>query len=481
MTRLFCKGRRGGVTFTNVATLYPAVADASITYRSSNEEVATVDNSGKVSVNASKAGTATITASYAGNDNFSASNASYTITVEKVYQNIAELKAAYSSSEVIGKLRLHDAQVTAVDGNNKYLQDATGALVVDDVSSFGYHVGDKLNGVATVTYKENNTTPEITSFSPVGDIAQTPDTTTPVEMAIEDVNERQNLCKYIVVKAVKLIPGSSIGIATATNGNNTINVYKENEHFTNGQYDLTGIIKVSDKGNELLVHNYAPDFVIDENEDHNDITAGENATVTINRTFNNGAWNTLVLPFAMTAEQLLAAFGSDAKFAKFTGTTRQADGTYTLNFSPVTATEANTPVFVWGAQSKTFTVEGVTIVKAAAASVPSGAAFSFSGSYDKTLTESGDWYVSSDNKVYQAIGSEPIKPTRAVFRPVTDIVTAKALSFGFNSGQTTGISAINADAKVGNNMISTYNLAGQPIGKAYKGIVLRNGKKYIRK
>lgn len=183
----------------------------------------------------------------------------------------------------------------------------------------------------------------------------------------------------------------------------------------------------------------------------------------------------------MTAEQLLAAFGSDAKFAKFTGTTRQADGTYTLNFSTVTATEANTPVFVWGAKSKTFTVEGVTVVKAAAASVPSGAAFSFSGSYDKTLTESGDWYVSSDNKVYQATGSEPIKPTRAVFRPVTEIVTAKALSFGFNSGQTTGISAINADAKVGNNMISTYNLAGQPIGKAYKGIVIHNGKKYIRK
>ncbi len=53
--------------------------DLSVTYSSSVESVATVDNSGSVSILA--AGTTTITASFAGNDEYNEGSASYTLTV----------------------------------------------------------------------------------------------------------------------------------------------------------------------------------------------------------------------------------------------------------------------------------------------------------------------------------------------------------------------------------------------------------------
>lgn len=480
--KTFKQGQTDGLTFTNAATLTPAVEGAAITYSSSNENIAVVDNNGEVIVDATKAGTATITASYAGNDNYTASTASYDITVEPVVQNIAALKAAYSSSDITAVLKLTDAQVTCVDGYAHYLQDASGAVNVYMKSGFDYKAGDKLNGLANVTYTLYNGLPEINSFEPVGDITVTSgDAPAPIEMTITDAQKDENLCKYVVIKNVTVTPGSTSGNATAEDKDgNSITVYKKSQTYVAGQYDLTGIASFHNSTKQIAFISYAPDFEIDENADANAITAGDNATVTISRTFNDNAWNTLVLPFAMTADQLTKAFGSDAKFAKYTGTTKQADG-YTLNFKTVTETDANTPVFVWGAKSGKFTVEGVTVVKADATSALANAAFSFSGSYDKTTAQSGDWFISSDNKFYSAAGTESIKPMRAVFRPVVATTNAKHLLFSIDGGETTGIKSVSNNGVVLDDHAPAYNLAGQRVDSTYKGVVIQNGKKYIRK
>ena len=482
--KTFKQGQTDGLTFTNAATLTPAVEGAAITYSSSDENIAVVDNNGEVIVDATKAGTATITASYAGNDNYTASTASYDITVEPVVQNIAALKAAYSSSDITAVLKLTDAQVTCVDGSAHYLQDASGAVNVFMGSGFDYKAGDKLNGLANVTYTLYYGLPEITSFEPVGNITVTSgEAPAPTEMTITDAQKDENLCKYVVIKNVTVTPGSDARNATAEDkdGNSiTVYNYKKKPPYVAGQYDLTGIASIHNSTKQIAFISYAPDFEIDEDADANAITAGDNATVTISRMFNDNAWNTLVLPFAMTADQLTKTFGSDAKFAKYTGTTEQTDG-YTLNFKTVTATEANTPVFVWGAKSVVFTVEGVTVVKADATSAPANAAFSFSGSYDKTTAQSGDWFISSDNKFYSAAGTESIKPMRAVFRPVAATTNAKRLLFSIDGGEATGIQSISNNGVVLDDHASAYNLAGQRVDSAYKGVVIQNGKKYVRK
>lgn len=483
--KTFWKGDTEGLTFTQTATLTPAVEGAKITYSSSDENVAVVDaNSGEVLVSTDNAGKATITATYAGDDTHVGSTATYNITVEFLYQNLAELKAAYSNADINAAVRLTDAQVTNVDGLNHFMQDATGAVDVWN-KDFNYAVGDKLNGIANVTYKLNKGLPEITAFAPIGGITKTTDALpTPTVVTITDATKDENICKYIVIKNVSITPSSKTGNATAKDKDgNTIAVFKSKQTYVAGDYDLMGnpSVYVTTGAKEMVFSSYAPDFTIDETADANAITAGENATVTISRTFNANAWNTLVLPFNLTADELAAKFGANAKFATYIGTSKNNDGTYTLKFESTTALTANTPVFVWGANNKElYEFSGVKVVKADPTSTPSDAAFSFTGSYDKTTLKAGDWFISSDNKFYRALGTETMKPMRAVFRPVS-AAAAKGLSFSIDGGEATGISAITSDGSiVVNDNAPMYNLAGQRVSKSYKGVVIQNGKKYIK-
>ena len=57
--------------------------------------------------------------------------------------------------------------------------------------------------------------------------------------------------------------------------------------------------------------------------------------------------------------------------------------------------------------------------------------------------------------------------------------SAKFYSLGDHSGSTTGITFVKND--VFDSNAPMYNLAGQPIGKNYKGIVIKNGKKIVLK
>lgn len=57
--------------------------------------------------------------------------------------------------------------------------------------------------------------------------------------------------------------------------------------------------------------------------------------------------------------------------------------------------------------------------------------------------------------------------------------SAKFYSLGDHSGSTTGITFVKNDVLDSNAPM--YNLAGQPIGKNYKGIVIKNGKKIVLK
>ena len=483
--KTFWKGDTEGTNFTQTATLTPTVEGAKITYSSSDDNVALVDAKGEVVVSTAKEGTATITATYAGDDTHASASASYTITVDPLYSNISELKAAKSGTKAV--LRLTNAQVTYVNGKKHYLQDASGAVCVFlSASDFNYAAGNKLNGIANVTYTLYNGLPEITAFAPIGEITKTSgEAPAPEKMTIIDAMKDENLCKYVIIKNVNITPGSKGNATAKDKDGNSIAVYKNGTTFVAGDYDLTGANSIhstkTTTTKQIEFISYAPNFTIDENVNSNAITAGENGTVTISRTFNANAWNTLVLPFDLSANVLPVKFGADAKFATYTGTTVNNDGTYTLNFQSATALTANTPVFVWGANNeKVYEFSGVNVVKADPTSTPSGAAFSFTGSYDKTTLNAGDWFISSDNKFYRASGTEEMKPMRAVFRPVS-AAAAKGLSFSIDGGEATGISAITADGSIiVNDKAPMYNLAGQRVSDSYKGVVIQNGKKFIK-
>lgn len=82
---------------------------------------------------------------------------------------------------------------------------------------------------------------------------------------------------------------------------------------------------------------------------------------------------------------------------------------------------------------------------------------------------------------YPVKQASKIPAKRCYLEVVKDASASKAAfySLGTNFGETTGISSV--ENKVEKADAPVYNLAGQPVGKGYKGLVIKNGKKFVIK
>lgn len=64
-------------------------------------------------------------------------------------------------------------------------------------------------------------------------------------------------------------------------------------------------------------------------------------------------------------------------------------------------------------------------------------------------------------------------------KPTDSGSSAKPLLFSFDTGETTGIENLRTETRAQDGFC--YNMAGQRVGKDYKGLVIKNGKKYLVK
>lgn len=402
------------------------VEGATVTYTSSDAEHAVVDEKGAVLVDATVPGTYTITASFAGDDTYASAKASYTITVNKVLQLTGEgtLDKPYTVADVIAIV--NDGAQTK---NPVYVKGVVSKVVstannIEQYKNCDYFIVDEEGSSASVEafrgkYLGN------TDFTSLDQIA---------------AGDKVILC----------------GVMTK---------YKD-------------IVEL-DRDNYIAKFWDIAELVLDEKADNNTIEAKRHATVYMDRTFNANAWNTLVLPFDMTSEQVTATFGADTKLANYMGTTMNEDGTYTLNFKTTDVIKANTPVFVYGAKNvDTQTIEDVNVVVGDPVATPASAAFAFQGSYGKMQVNAGDWFISSDNNFYRAKGTESMKATRALFRATTAEAAAKGLTISID-GEATAIQGIVTDKA--DSDAPAYNLAGQRVSDNYRGIIIKGGKKYLNK
>lgn len=99
-------------------------------------------------------------------------------------------------------------------------------------------------------------------------------------------------------------------------------------------------------------------------------------------------------------------------------------------------------------------------------------------STDKT-TVYGLATVDGQDGFYKASKGKTIPVKCAYLEVENSASSAKCFSLGDHSGSTTGITSVKNEA-AGNNA-PMYNLAGQLVGKGYKGIVIKNGKKIVLK
>ena len=210
------------------------------------------------------------------------------------------------------------------------------------------------------------------------------------------------------------------------------------------------------------------------------------ADVTLNRTLTTH-WNSIVLPFAVSKEQIAAQFGEGTEVAAYKDATIDETST-TLNFEVVEEMQANVPYLIKPAQAgNTYTFQGVAI-KAADNLEAGEGEIKFVGNYEngKQLAK-GDYFIDANrNLFYSANGTETMKAFRAIFVS-TAAAPAKAMFFSIrgNSGETTGIEDVKTLA---GKTFDVYSIDGMLVRKnatnlngLAKGVYVVNGKKYIAK
>lgn len=102
----------------------------------------------------------------------------------------------------------------------------------------------------------------------------------------------------------------------------------------------------------------------------------------------------------------------------------------------------------------------------------------FCGNFEEALKTDGTQWIIKNEGIHASIvkaDGVKISPFRAYFTGIPEGVPAK---LNFDDEATTGITNVNAAES---NDDTLYNLAGQKVNAAYKGIVIKNGKKYLVK
>lgn len=217
--------------------------------------------------------------------------------------------------------------------------------------------------------------------------------------------------------------------------------------------------------------------------------AATGVNVKVKRTINANEWSTICLPFAMSEEQVKAAFGNDVElknFSSWSSETNIDDEIVSINvgFTSVNAIEANHPYVIKVSTAiSEFTVDGVDIAPADAEVVVGKGKTkgTFYGNYVAGTAVPEENLFISGNKFYYSTGSTTIKAFRGYFelKDVLDSYYDEAPSrVVFDFGDVTGIQKISAQ---GQNDGIYYDLSGRRVEKPSKGVFIVNGKKVIIK
>jgi len=210
------------------------------------------------------------------------------------------------------------------------------------------------------------------------------------------------------------------------------------------------------------------------------IAASKGSKISYDRNFIQDRACTICLPFALTADEL-AKVGKAYTLSAVSGST--------ATFTPVQEIKAYTPYLLIPSASDKL-LENIVAPKDIA-NAPDEAKTSVSGSYSfvgtlqakksvKTKGMEVYGFSANEGKFVRASDKASIDAFRAYISvPSTALSTAASRSIDLDFGGTTGINEIqNAQSS---SAAATYDIAGKRVGKNYKGVVIRNGKKMIQK
>ena len=249
-------------------------------------------------------------------------------------------------------------------------------------------------------------------------------------------------------------------------------------------------------------------LVLDEDETLDDNRSLTKATMVFHRTFTRGEWNSLILPVDMTADQVKAAFGANAKIARFDrledkwiyflpvepdadGNMLKANIPYIINPTKQ-PTAVNRTYNVGGENTKhinglVYTVTGIAYNDQTATlkheDTENG--MTHYGSYTNPTCVPADSYIlhRSGDMVHTAVEHPSIKSYRTWLRETTPSGETLQMRVEQNDGPSTGIKVIEETAK---NANAVYNVNGMRMNSSNtdnlpKGVYIINNKKVVIK
>ena len=430
----------------------PATGKITYSVESSVQDLADLgdnEKSSEIIVNTNTEGTATVTATFAGDDTYAASKASYTINVINVIKSIADLKQQLDNNDKTFTLKLTDAVVSYVYEDRAYLEDASAGILVFLKDAQTLTAGQKFNGFVEVKAKTWYSLPEITSWTPF--TSMTTETVTELPLEVVTVEELINNYKKYEGRRVKVL---GVTITTDFSKGQSGKISQNGESITLRAGDETIKATLNDIVNVIgfpSIYNTGLQLAI-----------WEQSAIEETLTTSAKGYATYSADYAVNYSELgLTAYTLTVDESKNTVTAKEFTG----------VVPAGGAVLVKGDASKVYTLTPATT---------EGDATSFVTALQTGATKAnGTQYgftTKFDTPAFAQVVSGQDIPAKKGYIVLSGASAAK-YSICFDD-EATGIHTIEAASAANAAM---YNLAGQRVDKAYKGIVIVNGKKYLNK
>lgn len=425
--------------------------------------------------------------------------------------NIAALKEMESGSKAV--LTFNNVQVNFTSGKDMYIQDATGGIDIYDCG-LSYTAGQVLNGTAVVEYKLYNEMPEITSVTNV-ELTATDGEATPNTVSVEAVTKAK-ICQLVKVVGTVHIEKETVTPSDGGDPYERNNYFLVDEDDNSVQFyqkwkdvegtDLSGLTEGAQATitGVVVILNGSAAIGVTKAEYEGTIPEGPKAeNIAALKALENNTEAELTLTDAVvTFVNVKDMYVTDATGSidfyntglsytagqKLNGTIKVKFSVYRNTPQATNPSENNLTATDGEATPQEVAISDVSLAKVCDYVKVSGKVkIMEETSGDKTYT---NYYITdeSDNKVMIFNKFKGVPGTDITTLNDGDEATITGIIVPFNDtveiavtameSTSTGIDNINAELT---NDAPIYNLAGQRVEKAVKGINIQNGKKFIVK
>ena len=195
---------------------------------------------------------------------------------------------------------------------------------------------------------------------------------------------------------------------------------------------------------------------------------GKEVNVELSRPIASGQWNTLCVPFNMSADQIESVFGAGTSVAVFSNAENDV-----VNFSTANEITAGIPCNLYPANTvNKISLSNIPLKNFLAPGSVKSTDYTFVGTLATTSPAGTIFYFANGNQIKKLTAEGSIKAFRAYF--ASNGQEARLFSV---DGIITAINTIKDEIQPDNT--PAYNISGQRVSKDYKGIVIKNGKKAI--